>query len=339
LQAQQNSIHYGINTLSNFVVNTGLIILFVAVLKRGVIGVLEANLITAVLYFIYVAIAYIPKLKLNLKKEYVVPAYKYSLPLVPHLLAGWSTGLLDRLLINGMRGEGDTGLFSVGKQFSSILSTLTNAVNTAFSPWLFESNNNKRYDDIRIVGSLAVLAYSIIAFIISLFSPEILQFMVTEEFRGVWTIIPVLSFAMVLNGIYFIFVDVLFINKTNLVFIVSISTLVLNIVLNLLLIPKFGIEGSAWACFISYFIKSIISLRLYKRSNKDISFNWMFMYGVCLSLFALCFINYALIEVGFWLSLLLKAVILLGIGGLFFVIYKEKVLYAWDMALTLIKKK
>ncbi len=338
LQTKQNSVHYGINMLANFVINTLLIIFFVAVLKRGVLGVLEANLITAVLFFLYVCVDYLPKLFLNLKKEYVVPAYKYSLPLVPHLLAGWSTGLLDRLLINGMKGESETGLFSVAKQFSSILTTLTNSVNMAYTPWLFESNEKKQFNEIRTVGTLAVILYCAIALLISLFSPEVLSFMVSDQFKGVWTIIPVLTFAMVFNGMYFLFVDVLFIEKTKLVFIISVSSMALNVILNFILIPRYGIEGSAWACFISYLIKSLIALWLYKSSNEDIQYNWVLMYIITLVLFALSFINFPLSRMGLMSSLCIKSGLIVLFCIIFYCVYKDGVKYVLGKGLSMIIK-
>lgn len=306
LQTRQLGVHYGINTLFNFLLNVGLIILFVAYLKLQVLGVLLANLITAVVFFIYVIIAFVPKIKLNLNKNILSPSLKYSLPLVPHLLAGWLSGMIDRLLINGMRNEKETGLYSVAGQFGSIINSVADAINMAYTPWFFDAYEKNRTQDIKNVGSMIIYIYCAISFALSIFAPEVLQLMVSKEFRGIWSIIPLLSFAYVFQGFYYLFVNVLFLNKTKLVFIISISTLLLNIILNILLIPKFGFLGSAIACFVSYFVKSIIALILSEKEVKNIRFDSIKLYFVAIILFALTFINYLFQNLPIGFSLLLK---------------------------------
>lgn len=339
LRAQQFSIHYGFNILANFVVNTGLIILFVAVWHKGVVGVLLANLITAVLFFLYVCIAYIPKLKLNLRREYVIPAYKYSLPLIPHLLAGWSTGLIDRLLINGMRGESETGLYSVAHQFSSIITTITNSVNMAFTPWMYESLNNNRHRDIRVVALIATLMYSLLALLISLFSPELLTIMVTEQYQGIWNVISIMVFAMVFNGLYFFFVDILFVEKTKLIFIISFSTMIMNILLNILFIPKYGFAGAAWACFITYFFKSLVALALYKKNNENVEYNWPLMYIVVFGAFSMSFINFPLANMNLVTSLIIKFLFVTILIVVISLLIKKRYPDMWQVAITTTKNR
>lgn len=320
LQTRQQGGRYGINTLANFLVHTGLIIMFVAGFKMGVLGVLLAQLISAVLFFIYVLIAFVPKVKLGINKAILKPAFKYSLPLVPHLLAGWSTGLIDRLLINGIKNESDTGLYSVGNQFSSITSSLTNAVNMAYVPWFMESYESKRFHDITKAGNAVVLLYCFVAFLVSMFCPEILKIMVTEKFQGVWTIIPMLSFACVLNGVYFLFVNTLFLQKTKYVFVITITALLFNLGLNLLLIPKYSYIGSAVACFVGYMVKSIVAMLLSRKEVKEINFVPLRLYSFVFLFFALTFVNFLTQDFSLIMSVLVK----LAITGVLFIIFWYK---------------
>ena len=318
LQTKQQGIKYGINLLSNFLIQTGLIILFVAGFKMGVLGVLLAQLITAFLFFIYVLIAFVPKVKLGINRAILKPAFKYSLPLVPHLLAGWSTGLIDRLLINGMKNESETGLYSVGNQFGSVTSSLTNAVNMAYSPWFMESYEAKRFNDITKAGSAVILLYCSVAFLISLFCPEVLKIMVTEQFRSVWNIIPLLSFACVLNGLYFLFVNTLFLQKTKYIFVITLTSLLVNLGLNLLLIPKFSYVGSAIACFVAYLMKSFVAMILSRREVKEINFVPIRLYTIIFLFFSVTFLNFFTKDFNILIAIILK---LFVTGVLFFVFW------------------
>lgn len=335
LQARQEGLTYGINSLLNFLVNIGLIIFFVVYLEMGVLGVLFANLLTAVLFFIYVIIAYIPKIKLNLKKDTLGPSLNYSLPLIPHLLAGWSTGMIDRLFLNGMKNESETGLYSVGSQFGSITHTVSAAINSAYVPWFYESYDRGDFERIRTVSIASIWGLALISLLISLFSPELLKLMVSPAFREVWTIIPLLAFAYVFQGVYFVYINTLFLNKTRVVFIVSFSGLVANVVLNLLFIPIFGYIGSAIACFLSFFMKSFVALLLSRRAVPELHFHHFKMFLIVFATFAITFLNYPLSSISSFISLGVKIMVM---GFLFAALYWRYRALITDMV-ALLKKR
>ena len=186
LQASQNAIKYGFNVLSNFFVNIGLAVLFIAYFRMGALGMLLANVVTSLIFFIYVIIAFLPKLKLGIDQNVSKASFKYALPLMPHQLSMWGAGTIDRLLLNGLKGKDDTGLYSVANQFGSVVGSIAFAVNQAFVPWFYEQLGDSKQGINRIVkvADVAIIGYCIIALFISLFAPEILTLMVTEEYRG-----------------------------------------------------------------------------------------------------------------------------------------------------------
>ena len=323
LQTRQEGMTYGINSLLNFLVNIGLIIIFVVYFEMGVLGVLFANLLTAILFFIYVVIAYIPKIKLNLRKDTLGPSLNYSLPLIPHLLAGWSTGMIDRLFLNGMRNESEAGLYSVGSQFGSITHTVSAAINSAYVPWFYEAYDKGNYDRIRSVSIVSIWVLAIISMIISLFSPELLKLMVSPAFRGVWTIIPFLAFAYVFQGVYNVYINTLFLNKTKVVFIVSFSGLVANVVLNILFIPIWGFLGSAIACFLSFFMKSFVALLLSRRAVPELHFPHFKFYLIVFVTFVLTFLSYPLSNTSLIISLCFKMLVTCVVLGALYWHYRS----------------
>ena len=323
LQTLQIGYHYGINTFLNFLINVGLIILFVVGFEMGVVGVLVANLLTSIIFFVYVAISFMPKIKMGIDKPLINESLKYSLPLVPHLLANWSTGMIDRLLINGLRDESETGLYSVASQFGSVVNTVVTAVNGAFSPWFFEKYEDGDIISIKRMATFVTFFYCAIALVISLFAPEVLRIMVSEEFRVVWTIIPLLSFAYVFQGLYCIFINVLFIRKTKLVFLVSVSALVTNVVLNVLLIPKYGYVGGAISCVLAFFIKSLVAYIIATKSETTIRFNAFKLYAITFMAMTVVLLSPLLYNMSLLLSLSIKIAVCLIIVAFVYFRYKE----------------
>ena len=327
LQARQEALHYSINTFSNFLVQVGLAIVFIAVFKMGALGMLLANVITALIFFFYVLIVYVPKIKVGIDRKVAKEAFGYSLPLLPHQISIWSAGTIDRLFLNGYKGEAVTGIYSVGQQFGSVVGTVAYSVNQAFVPWFFQmiEVGEEGYRKIEKMGLFAVVGYSLLAFMISLFSPEILRIMVSESFREVWQVIPILSFAFVFHGVYFFFINILFVKDTGWVFLVTLGAMIVDIILNVWLVPIWGFWGAGVACFMTYFSRGVFALILSRMKNKDIRYNWFAMFAVPMVFLALSFVNWLCVDFSFWGGLAIKLGFcsLLGLG--FFLVYKEQI--------------
>ena len=328
LQAKQEAFHYSVNTFSNFLVQVGLATVFIAVFKMGAAGMLLANVITALIFFFYVLITFIPKIKMGINKEVAKSAFKYSLPLLPHQISIWSAGTLDRLFLNNLKGTSITGVYSVGQQFGNVVGSIAYSVNQAFVPWFFQmiEIGKEGFSKIQKMGLLAVVCYSLIAFCISFFAPEILLVMVSEGFREAWRIIPFVCFAFVFHGVYFFFINILFINNTGWVFIVTLCSMAVDILLNILLIPLWGFYGCAIACFMTYFTRSLLALFLSLKKNKEIRYNYFMMYFIPLLFLLLSYVNVFLVGLPMIWTFTIKILVCMLIGLLFYWKYKESLM-------------
>lgn len=339
LQASQQALHYNINTLANSFVHIGLAIVFIVVFKLGALGMLLANVATALVFFVYVLIVFIPKIKIGINKAIAKDSFAYSLPLLPHQISLWSSGTIDRLFLNGYKGEAQTGIYSIGQQFGNLVGTVAYSVNQAFVPWFFQmiETGEEGFRKIEKMGLFGVICYCLIAFFISIFTPEVLQIMVSERFRDAWQIIPLICFAFVYHGVYFFFINILFIKDTGWVFIVTVSAMAVNIVLNILLVPRLGIWGASIACLLTYLARSIIALVLSRIKNKDIKYNYMAMLLLPMLFLGLSFLPWLLTGLPIVLSILVKLAFCMTLGGLFYWKFKTSVLLLFQMIKT--KKK
>lgn len=285
LQTRQNAALYGVNALLFFLLQVVLTVLSLTVFKLGVIGVLLSQLTTAVVFFIYVFFSFVRKQTLKLDSKTLKDCFSYSLPLLPHSLANWSNGTLDKLLVNGIRSQSDAGMYNLGQQYGSVMSFVANAINQAYVPWFYEKVNEGKQGLKRIVqtADASICLVSVIAIVMSLFAEEIFGIMIKNPaYNGVWRIVPCIVFAYVFQAIYFFFVNVLFLKDTQFIFIITVTSIFVNIGLNLLLIPEFGFVGSATACLLTYFTKSVMALIVSSIKNKIIRFHWMLMYAIAI---------------------------------------------------------
>lgn len=313
LQAKEESKKYGINNFLYFLVNLSLTILFVVILRIGAVGVLFALAITDVIFFIYTVIVFLPKVTLRIKKEYLKQGLKYSLPLLPHNLSGWAVAMIDRLFLNGLVNTAAAGVYSTAAQFGNVINVLTSAINQAYVPWFFERMKEKENNEDEIVKMAEVLTvvYCFLAMGMSLFGPEIFRVLGKEYYEG-WKVIPFMSFAFVFNGMYYFFVNPLFYNKKGVKYIAigTFSGAILNMILNLALIPKLGGVGAGLASLLSMMVSCIL-VYFISKAIEPLKFNIIKMFGVVIIFLVISFIPFALTGLNFWMNILVKILIVL----------------------------
>lgn len=326
LQTRQEGLKYGINAFSFFLLQVGLTVLFL-ILGYKAIGVLFANLITSLVFFVYVLIVFLPKIKIAIDKIILRDSLKYSLPLLPHDLASWSNGMIDKLFLNDIRSTEDAGLYGAGQQFGGIVGIVATSMNKAYVPWFFEQESKGEYGYRKIekFAELMVLATSLVALVISLFSKEVLMIMVSEEYRLIWKFIPILCFGNVFHSLYYVFVNVLFLKNTNLVFIVTLVVAFINILLNIILIPILGIFGAAIAFAFSIFVSSIIALVFSLWKNKDIRFPWVKLYAIVFGFLIIASLTYFTNNFSLIIGIAIKAILVALLTILIGFLYQKQI--------------
>ena len=328
LQTIQDGVKFGINAMLNFLLILGLTILFVVYYRMGALGVLLANLIASIFFFVYVFVDFFIHQEIGLDKKVLKESYSYSLPLLPHTIANWSNGTIDRLLVNGIRSESDAGLYNLGRQYSTVADTITVAVNNAYVPWFYEKANDIKNNlpQIRRMSEMITSAISLICIIMALFSKELLGLMITNPaYDGVWKVIPFLICGVIFNTIYFFYVNVLFLKDTGIIFVITVLSIIVNIGLNIWLIPLLGYIGCGLACMVTFFVKSIVSVIVTKRKNKEIRFRTGLLYAIgmissIICLFALIFEN-----MGILTSFCIKFIIIVFLLCLVLIVYRQEI--------------
>ena len=339
LQTIQDGKRYGINAMLYFLLQVALTIFMVTVLRWGALGVLTANLVTAVVFFVYVLFAFYRHQQVGLDKGVLKDSYKYSLPLLPHTLANWSNGTIDKLLVNGIRSESDAGLYNLGRQYTTVTETISVAMNNAYVPWFFDKANDVKHNlpQIRRMSEMITYAFCFISIVMSLFAQEVLDIMISNPaYDGVWRVIPLIISGLIFNSIYFFYVNVLFLKHTGVIFTITVSTIAINVALNIWLIPIFGYMGCGIAVLVTYFMKSVLSVAISMRKNHEIRFRTLYLYLIGSVSTAICLSAYLLTEINVILSLSIKGIIV-TIGAIsIYYHFKEEIR---PILLGLIKKK
>lgn len=191
----------------------------------------------------------------------------YGLPLAITFALGWVISSSDRLLISWFSNDADAGVYSAGYDLAQqSLGLLLAIVNTAAYPLVMRQleQHGKSAANVQLKrnGELIItLALTGAAGLIAL-APALANAVVGEAFRAdAIAVLPWIAAAAAVAGIKAYHLDVAFqlAQQSRWQAYTSIVAALVNVLLNLLLIPRFGILGAAWATLAAFVLAAMVS--------------------------------------------------------------------------------
>lgn len=253
-------------------VSSTLISIIVVVLSKSKgYARIESFVITQIVFYLVIYLAILWKGKgVKVKKRHWKFTFKFSVQLVPHYLANQVLARSDILMINYLISTEMSGIYSLGYSIAQLVSIFTTSLNNSFVPWLYQKLRDGDIDAVyKKTNCLLVLCVMInIPFIV--FSPELLKIFATKEYYSAIYVIP-----PVIVGMYFIFVYGLFANielfyeRTSYIASASVLVAIVNIILNIIFIPKYGFIAAAYNTMLCYFLYCVIHYYFMRKVCKE----------------------------------------------------------------------
>lgn len=258
----------GLYTILNLSYNTfqiGLIVLFIF-LGYKLTGVISAIIVSAILYNLVVLFIIPRQIGFQLPRYSRLKSYmKYGIPLIPNTALLWIIHTSDRYMVSYFLGVTTTGIYAAAYTLGNLTSFLLGPVGTVLFPMV-----SKLFDEGNVTETKIYLKYSVkylmmltipIASGISILAQPLLQTLTNPEFLPGAMVVPWVAFGLVIFSFRNICTFNLYlVKKTHWVGIILGISAILNIGLNLLLIPRMGIVGAAVATLITYGLSGIFNL-------------------------------------------------------------------------------
>ena len=286
------------------------------------IGYLLPQIIFCLVLYIYL----LAKGKKLFSKKYWVYGFTISFPLIWHALAGNILTSSDRLMIKSICGETDTALYSVAYSCGILVQVLWISMNSAWSPWAMERFEAKEYTSVKKASIPYCLFFGFVVLILLLIAPELLYIMGGDNYMNAVDVIPPIAVSFIFNFVYGFYVDIeLYSKKQIVVAINTVTAAILNIVLNLLLIPIFGYKIAAYTTLAGYmalFVLHFISCCILKKAKWfSTTFNLIFLSAsLGLMIFSLILYRYNIIR--YILILALFALLVIAL-----IIFRKEFMY------------
>lgn len=207
-------------------------------------------------FILYIIIAFFILVKGHkIKIKYIKYAAVISLPLVPHLLSLNILSSSARIMLKQMCGAEMAALYSVDYNCVQIITILFDSVNKAWAPWLMDTLQAKEYKLSQKISNIYFGAMMFICLGILLIGPEIIFILGGKSYMEAKWALPPLLISCMFQVAYTMYVNVEFYMKRTIS--VAIATgiaAIVNIILNFVLIPRFGFIAASFNTLFSYIV-------------------------------------------------------------------------------------
>jgi len=270
LMVRERAKLFMVLALSLFFIGLTINIIEVVVLKKGAYGVVEATLILSVLSFIVYFFANCRLFVLDFKPAMLKGPIKYSLPIIPHAVAGVVFMYSDRIILEKYVLLSAIGLYSLADRIAVLFKTFVNQIHFAFMPHFNKTasfNKEQAAEDARYMARIIVFAVSLLIALLALFAVEIVYYLLDARYFQVWVIIPILASSYMFRSLYcFVSCGLFFEKKTGRIAVITVTAASLNIFINLAFIPKYGMIVAVFSTLASFAVTYLMAVVMSMRT-------------------------------------------------------------------------
>jgi len=267
LRAEERPVTFTVFRMLRFSLELIFNIIFVVVLKKGVPGILYANLLASMINLIVMSPFAAKYFQLVIDFPLVKQMVRFGLPFLPNGIAFMTIEMMDRFLVTKYLGKDVMAFYHANCKFATVLLLLIVGFRNAWQPFFLKIARDKNAQVIysRILNYFVFGAGSIVIFMLFFIKPILTHhyfssfyILGTKYWAGI-PIIPWRVFAYFLFGIYVIFTPAFYITKkSQYMFLFTGAGAVINILLNFLLLPRIGMWGAVTATVGAYFVMALL---------------------------------------------------------------------------------
>lgn len=191
----------------------------------------------------------------------------FGAPVTVHLLAGALHNAIDRIILEHFVVMAELGIYTLAYSIGNTFMTFLIAFNQAYQPTYYElmasGEATQKYGQV-LETFRKWLWLTAAGIILAVYAGEpFLRVFAGSQFHGTLNLFPLFVLSSAFVGLYFFFATpIQFHKKNHYMPLITGTSVIVNMTLNLLLIPHYGIEGAAvatvishfWMAFVAYFV-------------------------------------------------------------------------------------
>jgi O-antigen/teichoic acid export membrane protein len=245
-----------VTTILNVLVTIGLTVVLVVGAGEGARGLLIGSYASGAAFVLGLIVWQWRRLSLRFDRDLLRRLLRFGLPTMPAEASLYLLNFVDRIIIVRSAGLAEAGLYSLAVKFAQAVNVLVRGFQLAWPPLAYSIRDDDEAR--RAYATVVTLFVASCAFVVTgmwLFSRWIARALAAPKFFDSYEAIGLITTAVTLYALYMVMVVILGrTGRTKFNFPAAIAALVVNVVLNLLLVPSMGIVGAGLALVASYLV-------------------------------------------------------------------------------------
>jgi O-antigen/teichoic acid export membrane protein len=247
---------YFTTTILSVLSTIAVTVVLVVGLDEGARGLLLGSYATGAAFVLGLIVLQRRRLSLLFDSALLRRLLRFGLPTMPAEVSLYALNFVDRIIIVRTVGLAEAGLYSLAVKFAQGVNVLVRGFQLAWPPLAYSIRDDDEAR--RAYARVVTLFLAGCAFVVTgmwLFSRWIVRALAAPEFFESFEAIGLISIGVTLYALYMVMVVILGrTGRTEFNFPAAIAALVVNVVLNLLLVPSLEIVGAGLALVASYLV-------------------------------------------------------------------------------------
>ncbi len=271
----------------------GLSVLMVVALHRGLLGMIEAQLLGGALtLLLYLALA-APRLRFRLDLRLAHELVRLGFPLIPGFVFIFVIHQGNKYVLQWFHGPEAVGVYTIGFSLGLAMQLAVSAFQSAWLPYFMSFVDKK--DEARILFSRIliyyVLGFGALSVLFFIAAKPVVMIMTQPAFREAYKVVGFSATAQFLAGMFSVLLPgVYFAKDVKYVTVVEAGAAIIAVGFDLLLIPPFGLLGAAIALALGAL--AMVALQLaWNFIRRDAYLRTQYQWGR-VSVFALIYVIY-----------------------------------------------
>lgn len=321
-QFARKPVYLGIASAIVGVVAIFLNLYTIAYLRMGFMGWFWSTAIASLVQFLFFVNPVYIKYKLSplfsFRKNFLIKQLRVSLPLIPHNYSSYLLNSSDRVVMDRLHvNVSNIGMYNMAYIFGNYFEFGGTALGMAISPVytrMIAKKNQKAEFDLCVLTNWLQVAFIMTGFLVALWSKELMNILISnEELKLAYPLAIIIVMGYVYRPYYWMAISKLqYFQKTTQLWKISFVAGMLNLILNFIFIPLYGVQAAAITTFAAmmYMGFSAYYLRTFRELN---TFNIKYKpQQVILIIIALTFIVYAIKDVSYSVKIMITLLFTLG---------------------------
>ena len=255
-RVEERSAQFAMVSVANVLITIVATIVLVVGFHQHALGVIVGNFVGTLAVYLVLLGYRRYQLGLEFDRRLLREMNRFGLPLVPSALFLWGINFSDRLFLVKYVGQDEVGLYSIGVRLASAIVFLQYAIRSAWPAFAYSiKDDDEARSTYAWVLTYVVLLSSWVSLALGVLSPWLARLLTRPEFYEGARVVSLLAFA----GVAFIAYTVVAIGvgrarRTQFNWVVTGVAAALNIGLNFVLVPRYGMIGAAISTVVAYVV-------------------------------------------------------------------------------------